>query len=173
MHCWQDRRNRFNHDWLKNSFIPALKKFLNLLDDKIEDQQFEQSFIESVLPKWESHRFEAFSLAEDFEHAMSPRVLFELPPLSQCDEETRKWLGERIHISWLAKHAVHALVEEAVSRARSADAAYNSLHNGLGSCANTVSVQALHPLRPFFAEFLQACHDLARAIERFPSDVKV
>ncbi len=170
---WQDRRNRFNHDWLKNSFIPALKKFLNLLDDKIEDPQFENAFINSVLPNWESHRSEAFSLAEEFEHSMSPRVLFELPPLSGCDQETRMWLGERIHTAWLSHHSVPTLVDEAFRRARSADEAYNNLHARLESCSNTASAKALQPLRPLFAEFLQACHDLGKAIEKFPTDNKV
>ena len=72
---WQKRRSEFNHDWLKNRFIPALAKWLNLLDDRIEDLSFEHTFVETVLPQWEDHREEALALPRDFEQEMSPRTL--------------------------------------------------------------------------------------------------
>src|ERR1051326_4473635 len=100
---WQKRRSSFNHDWLKNQFMPALAKWLNLLDNKIEDPDFERAFIASVLPKWEQHREEALRLPRDFEQEMSPRRLFECHPLAHHNVHTKQWRSEE-HTSELKSH---------------------------------------------------------------------
>lgn len=171
--CWQSRRSRFNHDWLKNQFLPALDNFLNILDGRVEDEETEATFIASVLPIWETHRTEAHLLPADFERCMSPRTLFERPPLSRCDEETRCWLGDLIHKLWLARYMVGDLVANASARAREVDDAYIKLQQGLEECKSKLTARELRPLRPLFGQFRQACYRLALSIERFPNKVLV
>jgi hypothetical protein len=171
--CWQTRRSTFNHDWLKNRFIPALARFMNLLDDLVEDSEFERSFTTRILLEWEEHRSEALSLCLDFEREMSPRVLLDSPPLSYCDDETRQWLGNVIHALWLARYPVRDWIAEASASVSEADAAYDLLHSELIKFMYTQSVCTLYPLRQLFADFLRKCRKLANSIERFPSEVMV
>lgn len=171
---WQTRRSRFNHDWLKNQFLPALDKFLNILDDQIEDDETEANFVSDVLPEWERKSAEARSLAEDFEQEMSPRTLFRQPPLANCDEESKKWLSELTHELWLIRHPVREkIIAEALSRAEDADTAYLRLSKALSGCADTKHAVALRPLCSEFLRFRQSCYQLALAIEKFPSEVRL
>jgi len=170
---WQHRRGQFNHDWLKNQFLLALGNFINLLDDLIENDELETSFVSVVLPQWEDHRDEVGDLLEDFDQEMSPRTLFERSPLAQCDRDTRQWLGDVIHTLWLAKNPVHECIQGASARLREADEAYELLQRRLRNCSNTRSAPAMLPLRGLFVEFYRACQKLAKAIEQFPSDVRI
>jgi hypothetical protein len=161
---WQKRRSDFNHDWLKNRFIPALAKWLNLLDDQLEDPDFEHSFVACVLPQWEQHRDEALALPRDFESQMSPRTL--LGPRSEG------WLGTLVHLLWLSRYPVRRWAEQALAAAREVEVEFRRLRERLTSCADTRAVVALRPMRPMFASFRERCQQLARAIEAFLSEVK-
>src|ERR1044072_7135922 len=121
---WQKRRNTFNHDWLKNQYMPALARYLNLLDGLIEDDEFAQSFVSQILPEWESHREEAANLIKSFECEMSPQRLLECSPLSRCDEHTKRWLGNLMHALWLKRYPVAQWVTDAMHAVENADAAY-------------------------------------------------
>lgn len=170
---WQKRRTAFNHDWLKNQFMPALAKWVNLLDDKIEDREFETLFLQWFFSEWERYRIEAFVIAEAFEKEMSPAQLFNGPPLSQCDCDTKVWLKDLVHGLWLERYPIKQWIAEAAVCAKNADDLYVRLRQALNEGINTQSAQALHPLRNMFAEFRDRCQELARAIERLPNEVKV
>ena len=110
--AWQKRRSEFNHDWLKNRYIPALAKWLNLLDDLIEDAPAEAGFVASVLPQWEGRSQEGLALAHDFVTAMSPAGLLD------CIECLRRrtdkeWLRQLIHQLWLARYPIHEWIADA------------------------------------------------------------
>ncbi len=171
--AWQKRRNAFNHDWLKPKLIPALANFLNILDDNLEDVESERSFASSVLPQWESHREEAFALPRDFESEMSPQCLFDLPPLSRCDEHTKQWLRSLMHSLWLTRYPVRQWVADVVACAEEVDATYNQLQEALHECADIQSASALKPFRKQFAEFRKRCQELGEAIAKFPREVRV
>ncbi len=170
---WQRRRSELNHDRLKNQFLPALAKWLNLLDDRLEDPAFERSFVRSVLPQWWRLRDEAVALADSCEAEMSPRRLVEAGPLRRAAAPTRAWLGPLAHALWLARYAVRGRADAVRDRAAAAQAAYARLEEGLHEHAPRCSAAGLRPLRPRFAEFRDRCRELARAIEAFPSEVKV
>lgn len=170
--CWQKRRSEFNHDWLKNRFMSALASWINLLDDRIEDAALEDSFVTFTLSEWEFHRQEAVALPGDFEREMSPSSLFDLQPLSQCDNNTKQWLGELAHYLWLTRNPVDEWVANATERAKDVDAVYTRLQAALKDCTDVRSAEALRPLRNRFVEFRERCQELARAIEKFPSEVK-
>lgn len=171
---WQKLRGRFNHDWLKNQYMPALAKYLNILDDRVEDEEFERSFVSEILPEWEHHRAEALMLARDFEGALSPRCLFEMPPLSRCDETTRQWLGDLAHALWLRRYPVEQWVSAAIAAIESADHAYRRLRELLQeSQEDDDAAQATRAHHEQFVEFRALCQNLANAVSRFPSEIKV
>jgi hypothetical protein len=93
---WQRRRSELNHDWLKNRYLPALAKWINILDDYVEDYGFEKDFLELTLPQWEEHRLLVIALIESFEIEMSPGIQLSHPPLSHLPESTKMWLHSLI-----------------------------------------------------------------------------
>jgi len=169
---WQLRRVYFNHDWLKNKYLPALEKCLNLLDARIEDPQFERTFVANLLPQWDRHYDEAVLLPKEFELSMSPRRLVNSMDFrsSGCDE---KWLEDLMHRLWLARYPVKEWVHRASKQVQEANSAYQQLQEVLAECDDVQSAEALRPFRDEFAAFRNRCQELATAIEQFPSEIKV
>ena len=170
---WQKRRSEFNHNWLQNQYMPALYKSLNLLDDKIEDPEFEKKFVSSILPAWEERRKEAINLPVDFEEQMSPKSLFSKPPLARCHKKTMEWIPDLTHYLWLVQYPVREWVERASRCAKEADTAYQELQNDLKNCSNTKSAEALRPFRNRISEFISRLNNLSKAISQFPNEVLV
>jgi hypothetical protein len=173
VNAWQRRRSEFNHDWLKNRYLPALSKWLNLLDGKIEDPAFESTFLKVIFGQWEEQSPRALKLVQDFEKEMSPRTLLEFPPLSILASSTKAWLGPLVHELWLARYPVRNWIDSAVAVVRSLDMAYERVLECLSERQTDVSVVQVGLCRPVFAEFRLDCHRLARAVEAFPSKVTV
>lgn len=171
--AWQKHRSAFNHDWLKNQFMPALSKFLNILDGKIEDPDFERSFITSTLTKWELHREEALFIAKGFEDGMSPKHLFNYLPLSRCSTQTRQWLGELLHALWLTRYPIKSWIAETHQAVEDTDTSYRLLMKELKGDLDSQSAQALKPYNELFIRFREQCQHLARTMEKFPREVKV
>ncbi|MDO8721468.1 MAG: hypothetical protein Q7J31_04480 [Syntrophales bacterium] len=169
---WQKRRGEFNHDWMKNKYIQELERWMNVLDGSVENANLEKTFVRSILPQWQAHQAEAFSLPVDCETEMSPKRLFEVPPLAKCDADTKEWLGELVHQLWLVNYRVKQLISEAVARANKTEKTYKNLQRALKKCKNTDNAETLRPLRALFDELLKDCRSLAEAIEKFPSEVK-
>lgn len=171
MLSWQKRRGEFNHNWLKNKYLPALGKLQNLLDDYIEDDEFWGPFITDVLPKWESHRAEARDLIENFELEMSPRVLLEHDPFSRLDNEVRIWLSELVHNLWLTRYPVTQWIEEAIGCMRDVDDAYKRIKKILKECPDNKLAEALKQQKDEFREYNRVCRKLGKAFETFPSRI--
>jgi hypothetical protein len=167
---WLKRRSALSHDWLKNQYMSALGKFLNLLDDEIEDPEFERLFVPGTLPEWESRVTEVVVLIADFERCMSPRALLDVPPLSACGEDVRRWLGQLVHGLWLGRCAVRESVASALDAAAAADAAYRRLRRALPAGASCESAEELRPLRTQFADFRKRCQLLGAALEQLLPD---
>jgi len=170
---WLKRRTQFNHNWLVNQFIPALARFLNLLDGRTTDPEFERSFVGRVLPAWELHRKEALALAQSFEREMSPQARFDRPPLARCNDATKEWLGRLVHELWLVRYPVSQWTFDASDAIRRVDNAYDNLTYALESCANIRSTETLRPLRGLFSDFHQSCQRLADIFSNCPTEVNV
>jgi len=170
---WSRRRGAFNHDWLKNQYLTALQKWMNLLDDKVEDPEFESRFVDSVLSAWEDRLLEAKSLIADFEAEMSPKSLFRHPPLSGCDDETKGWLPDITHTLWLARYPVAEWVASADAALCAAEASYRRLLDAINAREGPRSAENLRSCRADFADFLDKCRCLGQSISTFPNDVKV
>jgi hypothetical protein len=169
--AWQKRRSAFNHDWLKNHYLPALAKALNLLADFLEDPVFERAFPETVLPQWQQHRSEAAALLADFEVQMSPRRLLEAGPFAFA-APAYAWLADLVHALWLGRQPVRRWLAAAASALAEADGAYAHLHRALAD-AGVDRAAALRRCRASLAAFRDACQRLAHAIEVFPCEVPV
>lgn len=163
---WQQRRSRFNHDWLKNQFMPALAKAINLLDGQIEDPEFERVFALSFLPQWPAHRPELLALLADFEREMSPRRLLEHGRFDCRCSPRHHWLPDLVHALWLRRSPVSRWLADANQRVADIDRCYAQLRDCLDG-------GALQPGRQPLAAFRDACQALARAVEAFPAEVKV
>jgi len=170
---WQKRRGDINHNWLKNRYLPALKSWLNLLDDKIINPELENNFLITKFPQWQLHSKEVSNLAKDFESQMSPKILFDTPPLSNCDEDTKQWLGDLVHKLWLARYPVKTWIRDVLYWGDKTDDLYQELQKKLNEIQGDKTLDKLRPLRTDFEEFINNCQSLATAIEKFPSEVKV
>jgi hypothetical protein len=106
--AWRVREARFNHDWLKNGFLPALAKWVNVLSGSVEDQVFEGSFALGGLLEWERQKAAAASLLADYESLFSPRALFDRGALRSCSAADRAWLEPVARHYWEASRAGQA-----------------------------------------------------------------
>jgi hypothetical protein len=170
---WQRRRSRFNHDWMKNGFIPAVSSCLNSLQGRVESSELLVAFFDEILPEWEKHRETALELPRLFEEEMSPRILLNTPPLSLLPTETRFWLGAVVHGLWLARYPVREWVDDVSACVAEADSLYWQLREALGQQAGIGGSERGHAILPELGQFMEACFRLSKAIEQFPSDVRV
>jgi hypothetical protein len=169
---WQSRRNRFNHDWLKNRFLLALGKLINVLDDRIEDDEFLASFVGGGIKVWEAEYPQVLSLIASFSAKMSPKVLFDRPPMSRWPKE-KTWLPTVVDLIWRNRVQANALVQSAHESATSANEAYVRLRSQWGAESVRMSVERLRKSRAQIVEFRDACQELARVIEKFPNRILV
>jgi hypothetical protein len=164
---WQVRRNRLNHDWLKNRLMPAVATFLNIVRGLVGDDEFECGFPALLEMEWTSHRRELFDLLCEFAGAESPRNLFLRTPLARCDESTRAWLVDLTHHLWTSRGFVTQRVADATDHANAADEAYRRLrsHLLLGGAFRSSTTETL------VSEFYSCCQQLADSLSAFPRQV--
>lgn len=170
---WQAKRNRFNHDWLKNKFSLTLERAVKIAQERIEDDEFAAKFIQIALPEFEIEIQNARALIESFESSMSPRVLLDRKPLNRLDDCTRDWLGIVVHACWKNRIRVAELVEAASKRLEQAFAAFYRLRHCIDSKGGTLEGQQLVCCLPGLLAFRDACGDLGTAISMFPSRILV
>jgi hypothetical protein len=167
---WQRKRSEFNHDWLKNRYLTALAKWINILDGRVEDQEFEKQFTTAVLGQWREYSPQAIWLARSFESEMSPKALLERPPFINFLPESAMWLGDLVHGLWKSRYPVGAWVNEAATAVGAADDAYRNLLSQIGY-GEVPTIEQLRALRSTFARFQGCCQAVAKAMEAFPSKV--
>lgn len=161
---WQRRRNAFSHAWLKNRYIPSLRKWLNVLDGSVEDREFEEMFISSVLLEWRNHGAECTDLLRTFSLEMSPRKLIKWTP----DDD---WLPELIDLLWFARCGVRTQLNLAKEALDLADKTYGVIL-GIISQGTILNASEFLPYRHIFSNFCELCHLLANRIDQFPSEIK-
>lgn len=167
--AWQSRRARFNHDWLKNGYLPALSAWLQILDGKVQDPELERTFLSARLPQWLTGSQEVLELLTTFEAEMSPRRLLDVPPLSNMSANDRQWLAPVLHASWLRRWDVAGLLARAEQARTEVDAAYAAVSECVASARGAAEAQKC---RAMFLDLRTACRNLATAIEAFPSRVR-
>lgn len=167
---WQRRRSDFNHQWLKNRLLSTLDTVNNVIGGRVRGVGYVQEVMAVDIAEWPSRRTELNALLDDFETDMSPRVLFDYPPLSECEPRTKMVLADLMHVLWLNRYSVQALLEKARKAADEVDSRFQPLHA-------TEPFDPLGRVRPEFAvlfeQFRSACRVLSKAIERLPSRILV
>lgn len=170
---WQKRREDFNHKWLKNDLMMALRAWPNLLDGIDEDPEAEKELVTKYVNAWPTKKQEAAALIEDFVDQMSPKTLFNEYPLSNCDKDTKQWLGELIHQLWLIRCSVMSIVVDAHKCLNEVSVAHENLITALKGCKDTTKAKKMKPFKEQFEDFRSACEALGISIEKFPSEVSV
>jgi hypothetical protein len=167
---WQLRRSEFNHQWLKNRFLSSLDTIGNVLSGRIRSDGYIADFLRDDLTEWPSRSLEARSLLESFDTEMAPSVLFDAEPLDGWEIETRDAAAKVIDELWQRRYSGSQLVADGLLRLEDVDAQYDSLAEYAGGEPRLFET---HEFRQAFQEFRMACRDLARAIEKLPSRIRV
>lgn len=125
---WRAREVAVNHDWLKNRYLPALGKWLNILapERRVTDTIFEDSFPEHGLREWSQKEGEVRWVVEKFGELFGPERLFESGPLCGCSVDARRWLEPLSLVLW-ARGPGGRAQERAASARESVVSAYDRL----------------------------------------------
>ena len=170
---WKKKRSQFNHDWLKNIYIPNVATYINILDNKIEDDDFVENFLTNIFKGFELHIHDAVSLIDEFIDEMSPRVLFNEQPLIRLDEDVREIFSDIIHKLWCDKYFVYKRIYQIRKLINNTIIAYKRILDiGFSNNIN-LNVKSFSIYKPLFLEFLFTCRELSKAIEKIPSDIKM
>ena len=111
---WPARRAEFNHDWLKNGFIPLVGRALNVGQGAIEMQDGGSGLLGQVIREWKARGHEARNLALEFRLSMSPASLFLMPPLANLDIQTERWLPPLVNHLWFLRYPVEQWIGAAL-----------------------------------------------------------
>jgi hypothetical protein len=161
---WQRRRSRLSHDWLKNTFIIQLGALINLVFAK---QCAEIELIEAcqrALREWDKHKIECRELIESFRFEESPMALFDIPPLANCNHETKSWLPAYIHQHWLETHPVESWIQNALTAWMNADLQTDRLRAAIKQSQSGTQV-----LEALVSDLRNSVIVLSDAISRFPN----
>ena len=164
---WQTRRNKFNHDWLKNKFLNSFDDFTVQLKKSDPDLVRVSEFLEKDFPAWESRRQDAQWIVQSFEDSMSPRQLLESSPLNRCDDETRAWLGHLVYGLRLSRYPVKNKVQESREALRAVNKLYEKLTYELEQ-SRPIKLTKLTSLRPQFCELKEAYEALSKTLSDLP-----
>jgi len=165
---WQQRRSEFNHQWLKNRLLSALDSAANFLDGRLEGEAFIENVVVPEVEAWPGRMVELMSLLDSFDIEMSPRVLFEEPPLGDWEADLKAVMSDLVGHEWRRRYPV----SEWMGDARSAGGWVNNQYIRLAALIASGRYQD-----PEFAaclnDFRTACRSLARSLERFPDRILV
>ncbi|MCP4545547.1 MAG: hypothetical protein GY835_03640 [bacterium] len=170
---WQRRRGALNHDWLKNDYLKAVDAFLARLEQKSPDPERLEEFLSVDLPGWDRQRPNLESLLDAAEECLSPRRLFDVPPLSNAAPETLVWLPALTHALWLARHPIQQRIAEAHAALQKAEATYKRISQELSCNDRKVGIEPLQASRSAFVDFSGALRALSCAISALPQKILV
>lgn len=167
---WQRRRSDFNHQWLKNRLLSALDTADHVIRGRVHGTGYLQELIEVDMPEWKERRDDLGALLRDFVVQMSPRQMFNFPPLANLEPTARELFSELMHELWLVRHPVAEWVEGAKTASSEVNKHYERL-------VKIAPLDAKGKVRPEFAtefeQFRSACRALSKAIEKFPNRILV
>jgi hypothetical protein len=163
---WSRRRQRFNHDWLKNQFLTALAHLVSIARGQVEDPAFVKHFVDRVFPQWPCRRKDVLELAASFEIQMSPRVLFCSEPLASNPGMQEQWVADLIDALWRARTQPQRKLEELHDAVEGCDAAWNAFGQATSPFNGRLDVKTL---KEMYIEF----SDLAHVLSEFPTVVSI
>ncbi|MFQ5717930.1 MAG: hypothetical protein ACE5IK_00135 [Acidobacteriota bacterium] len=172
MEDWQQRRSRFNHDWLKNRYLNRLDGFLALLAVPSSDPERLLEFVRDDFPAWEARSRQAGDLIWSFVQEMSPRCFVTQAPLCLLARTTRHWLGTLLHDLWAARYPISERVDAAAQALIEADEAYWRIKERLAA-EPADDVSRLRQLAHRFENLRRGCHHLGDSLSRMPHEILI
>lgn len=172
MERWQRKRCAVNQDLLKNQFMPALAKLINVLDGRVVDPTFHPAFLKRLQEEWDGLHADVDDRLRSFEKEMSPRRLFERLPLANCSPQVAGWLPCLIHELWLSREPVRQRTVEGVGNLTGADRADSAIMKELDRVGSAPSMDDLRRMRSLFVEFRERCQALGSAVSNFRAEIK-
>jgi hypothetical protein len=169
---WQDRRSRFNHDWLKNRHLNRLDGFLVLLESSGASPDLVQGFLSQDLPEWERRSRDARDLLATFTAEMTPQAGFRHAPLCGVSETSRAWLEPLVHRLWLSRYPVAEWLDRAGAALDQADRDYAVLREQLIDDP-APAAERVAAMKDLFVAFRDACRQVGVAMGRLPHEVLV
>lgn len=160
---WQQQRNHFNHDWMKNRFLIQLGALRNRLERYADKDSALRDSCRDAVIAWAEHQDLARELIQTYQEMESPKNLFQMLPLSSCNDDLKSWLPDLVHQHWLACYRINALVENALEIWMKAEENAATLKYALKAQDNRQAL-AVHVDR-----FRHAIAGLSNAISVFPN----
>jgi hypothetical protein len=170
---WENRRSKFNHDWLKNEYLPALGKWRRILNDEVVDDHFESKFLLEVLPLWKKKEGEIIKIVQDFEKEMSPAILFNKKSLSQCQPDMKESLKALVDALWRIRNPVSTWLENSFFAIDSVSKSFYTLSEAFDGFNQVLRATECRIIADLFEEFRKNCIRLGDAVEKFPHEVLV
>lgn len=164
---WQIRRNKFNHDWLKNKFLNSFNDFIEQLQKRDPDIERVSEFLFEDFPTWGSRQEDAQWIVQSFEEGMSPRRLLSCSPLNRCGNETREWLGDLVHELWLFRNSVKEKEKESQDALISVNELYEKIASELEQ-SSPIGLTKLIALSPQFCELKGTYEALSKTLSNLP-----
>jgi len=104
-----------SHDVLKNEVMPLIAKLHRVLSGEVDAPDFLAEFDSEGASKVDVACDEFDALIKSAEADLSPKTLFDIPPLSECPPETTCWLPEAVHHRWMVEHRVPKRVKDGLT----------------------------------------------------------
>jgi hypothetical protein len=164
---WSWRRQRFNHDWLKNQYLTSLTHLVSIGQGQVEDPVFVQHFVDRILPQWLGRKKEVLELAATFENQMSPRTLFCSEPLASNAGMQQPWVADLIEALWRVRTQPEQKLAALQSVVRGCDDAWEALRQATASpFEGNLDAEVPKQMYKAFAE-------LAQVLSEFPTVVSI
>ena len=166
---WQTRRNKFNHDWLKNKFLNSFNDFVEQIQKRKPDLVRVSEFLAEDFPAWTSQQQEVQWIVQSFEDSMSPQQLLNSFPLNRCNDETREWLGPLTHRLWLSRYPVKEKSKESQDALIEVNKMYEKLASELEQ-SMPIGLTKLIALHPKFCELKESYETLSKTLSNLSRD---
>jgi hypothetical protein len=101
MYIWASRCSQLNHHWVGNRLAQSLARLERVSEGRVAHPGSEWSKDFGEL--WMFIAQEVNDLAGSVENDMSPRALFDEPPLCHCSDATKQWLMTFVHELWVRR----------------------------------------------------------------------
>lgn len=168
MRGWQQKRNRLNHDRLKNGLCLEVARLKNILRGEVE---VDPKDAVPDLTQWRGLFDEIRALVSAFPIEMSPRCLFNEGPLSACDQETKDWLSVVIHDSWITSRRTRTLVLEAEDKLDDASESFFALLRRIGDQNEWATIHTRKELLFQTMTTYEKLMQLSATLSRFPDRI--
>jgi hypothetical protein len=168
---WVERRANFRHNWLKNTFLFALRAFLERLEnDPQSSSKRVREFINDQLATWPKRSAEVHVLVESYADCLSPSVLLDREPLRRMEEASRSYLADLIDALWEARTEYDQVVKESLKALSMVDETYEQI---AGDLDGSMSVDELASLHPLFLKLRDASSELSASLDNYENKIQV